>query len=287
MKKTTFYIWLLLSILLIMFLINYFFLYQDTIEENTNKYRLRENGVQVIKKVFDSNDISNIKTFFEKEDYNEGKKYLLNNQKLNNLIHTTLSKDYRFQDYIWIIKKSVVHTCHRDNNGDFFNEKQMHPSYTLLVYLEDMEKCLGVVPDSHKSIDSYNYNLSDPIIDLPCKKGDVIIFNANLIHVGCINKKDDNLRIQLKVTHKDDIQHLQYYQNFNKILNKDNTLPQYIRKAQKRMSCMVPAFSDSTQSENIRTARGSSNGVNIGIPLQIFSYLFYGDTGFYDLPNAF
>lgn len=42
-----------------------------------------------------------------------------------------------------------------------------------------------------------------------------------------------------------------------------------------------------TQSENIRTARGSDNGVEVGILQKIFSYLFYGNKDYYDLPNAF
>jgi len=37
-----------------------------------------------------------------------------------------------------------------------------------------------------------------------------------LIHVGTINKKDDHLRIQMKVTHKDDFDAIGYYENFHK-----------------------------------------------------------------------
>ena len=53
--------------------------------------------------------------------------------------------------------------------------------------------------------------LTDQVTNILCKSGDVIIFDANLIHVGTINTKDNNLRIQLKVTHKDDIPYLSYY----------------------------------------------------------------------------
>jgi len=153
--------------------------------------------------------------------------------------------------------------------------------------MEDMDKCLGVIPESHKDKNSYYFNFNDSIKNLLCKKGDVILFNANLVHVGTINKKDDNLRIQLKVTHKDDIPHIAYYQDYNKVLNQDNTLPLYLRKIQKNASCAFPGISNLTQSENIRTARGSDNGINIGISQQIFSYLFYGNKNFYNLPNAF
>jgi hypothetical protein len=50
---------------------------------------------------------------------------------------------------------------------------------------------------------------------------------------------------------------------------------------------MFPILSDLTQKENIRTARGSDNGVQVGTPQRMFSYLFYGNPDFYDLPNAF
>ena len=157
----------------------------------------------------------------------------------------------------------------------------------MLIYLEDMEKCLGVIPDSHKHVNSYSINIFDKVLNIPCKRGDIILFNANLIHVGCINKKDDNLRIQLKVSHKDDIDNLKYYQNYNKILSKDNELHIGIRKAQRNFSCMFPFLSNLTQNENIKTARGSVDGANIGFLQQAFSYLFYGNKDFYDLPNAF
>jgi hypothetical protein len=50
---------------------------------------------------------------------------------------------------------------------------------------------------------------------------------------------------------------------------------------------MFPIFSNLTQKENIRSSRGSDNGVQIGWFQQLFSYLFYGNSNFYDLPNAF
>jgi hypothetical protein len=287
MKKTNYYIIIIITILLLLFFINYFFLYSDIIEENTLQYNLPTHGFQIYPSVFSQHYVNHLKKCCEKEEYKNTKQDLITNKGLLKLIHNELNDAYTFQDYIWIIKKSVVHTCHRDNNGDFFNDNQKYPSYTMLIYLEDMEKCLGVIPTSHKDMNSYAFNITDKVINLPCKPGDVILFNANLIHVGCINKKDDNLRIQLKVTHREDIPHIQYYQNFNKILNKDNHLPGFLRKAQRKITCTIPALSDATQGENIRTARGSSNGIDIGLAQQMFSYLFYGNSSFYDLPNAF
>jgi ectoine hydroxylase-related dioxygenase (phytanoyl-CoA dioxygenase family) len=247
---------------------------------------LNKNGFSIYNQVLTNEDIHNLKSLCMDSNYKTTKEVLLNQTKLNELVKT-IGPEYVFQDYIWIIQKSSVHTCHRDNNGDFFNEGQKHPSYTMLIYLEDMDKCLGVIPESHKNKYSYFVDLTGNLVNLPCKKGDIIIFNANLIHVGTLNKRDDNLRVQLKITHKDDIDKIAYYQNFNKVLNKDNTMPMYVRKVQRNLSCMFPGFSNLTQSENIRTSRGSDNGVNVGMFQQWFSYLFYGDVNFYDLPNAF
>lgn len=247
-----------------------------------------DNGYYHYENVFTENEIKNMLSKCINGDYKSLKSELLTNQKLKNLImKLTKDQNYIFQDYIWIIQKSSVHTCHRDNNGDFFNEGQTHPSYTMIIYLEDMNKCLSVIPNSHKNQNSYFFNFTTPLKDILCKKGDVIIFNANLIHVGTINQREDNVRIQMKITHKDDIQYINYYQNFNKVLKQDNNLPLFIRKAQRSLSCTFPGFSNLTQGENIRTARGSDNGVEVGFFQRIFSYLFYGNSEFYNLPNAF
>jgi hypothetical protein len=297
-KKTNIIIfWISLCLLVLLFCVNYFILYKDQTIKHGDKYSLERDGFCLYKNILTNSEIENLKSMCENKQYKQMKDTLLNNQQLIALKKKATSNQYIFQDYIWIIEKSSVHTCHRDNNGDFFNENQKYPSYTALVYLEDMDKCLGVMPESHKDLYSNSMNFTDTVKNILCNKGDVIIFNANLIHVGTINRtkdlknnwntKDDNLRIQLKITHKDDIENIMYYEDFNKVLNQDNTLPLSLRLAQKRLSCMFPILSNLTQQENIRTARGSDNGVDVGIPQQIFSYLFYGNKNFYNLPNAF
>ena len=262
-------------------------LIRDKIDKSHNTYNLSNDGFTIIKNVLDDFEINDIITECSHKKYKDVKSKLINNIKIKNIITSYIGEQYKFQDYIWIIEKSSVHTCHRDNNGDFFNKGQKYPSYTALIYLEDMDKCLGVIPSSHKDINSNNVNLSNNVLNLLCDKGDIIIFNANLIHVGTINEKDDNLRIQMKITHKDDIDKIPYYENFNKVLNNDNNLPKSFRIIQKNLSCALPVLSNITQNENIRTARGSDNGANIGIFQKMFSYLFYGNSNFYDLPNAF
>jgi hypothetical protein len=262
-------------------------LQKDKLDLPNKNYDLQKDGFVVIKNVLTNTELKELQNNCYENNYNIAKQSLIhNNYLLNNIRKYIKDNNYEFQDYIWIIKKSSVHTCHRDNNGDFFNKNQKFPSYTLLVYLEDSEKCLGVVPYSHNNMNSYNVNFSNVVNYLPCKKGDAILFNANLIHVGAINKKD-NLRVQMKISHKDDLSVLSYYQNYNKVLDTENNLPFVIKHIQKNVSCMFPFISNLTQSENIRTSRGSNNGVEIGNLQKIFSYFFYGNSNFYDLPNAF
>ena len=40
--------------------------------------------------------------------------------------------------------------------------------------------------------------------EIECGEGDAIVFNANLIHVCTVLDKRDHLRVQLKITHRDD-----------------------------------------------------------------------------------
>ena len=271
--------------LILLYIVFYCLFFTDVVEKR--QYDLEKDGVCLFPKVLSSAQIQHLSQACVEGNYKEAKEHLLQDKRLIRLLKQTLGQEYQFQDYIWIIQKSSVHTCHRDNNGDFFNKGQKYPSYTLLLYLEDMEKCLGVIPTSHKDVNSFNVNPTNKVETLLCKKGDAIIFNANLIHVGTIQPKDDHLRIQMKVTHREDIPTLSYYQDFNKILKKDNTMPKELLQFQKNVSCMFPYVSNLTQSDNIQSARGTDNGETIGLPQKVFSYWFYGNSDFYDLPNAF
>jgi hypothetical protein len=245
---------------------------------------MEADGVRLFKSVIPPDKIQQLQKLCADKRYKDLKTAVHSDENIKRVIRT-ISDEYVLHDYIWIIEKSAVHTCHRDNNGTFFNVGQKHDSYTMLVYLESMDRCLGVMPGSHKS--QYKNALFGNVEDMICSAGDVILFNANLVHVGTITEKDDNLRIQLKASHPDDLEVLNYYQNFNKVLNKENTIPDVLRKAQRGITCAFPFASDLTQSENIRTARGTVDGAKISFGQKIFSKLFYGRSDFYDLPNAF
>jgi hypothetical protein len=258
----------------------------DQIDNSPYVRKLGIDGCQLLPSILDADSIDILKRNCNIENYKWVKHYIMNNTNVLNTIKELLGNEYIFQDYIWVIQKSKVHTCHRDNNGDFFNEGQRHPGYTIIFYLESMEKCLGLIPGSHKNKNAYNTNFGNAAVNLPCSAGDAIIFNANLIHVGAFNKKDNHLRIQMKLAHKEDIKVLSYYQDYNKVLKIDNVLPRSLLQFQKNVSCMFPVVSNLTQNENIKSSRGSDNGAQISVFQKIFSYLFYGNSNYYDLPNV-
>lgn len=287
-KSNNLYIYFttIIIIFIIIIIISYnLFFYEDIISKSN--YELNKNGFVIIKNVFQLNEILYLKNNCINNNFKIIKNNLINDPKLKNIIKNNLNENYIFQDYIFIIKKSMIHTCHRDNNSIFYNETQIHRSYTMLIYLEDMEKCLGVIPNSHIDANSHNINLTNNVINLLCNKGDIILFDANLIHVGALNKKDDNLRIQMKITHKDDINAISYYNNYNKVLNEDNNLPVYIRKAQKRLSCTFPFISDYTKDGIKQNSEALKNGNETSLSQKVFSYLFHGNANFYNLQDAF
>lgn len=270
------------------FVIVVFIIYYHTLPVPAHdvQFELGRDGVQLFKTVVSPEKIQEWRTLSSTKQYQELKNAIQNDPEIREIVYR-VSPDYVLQDYIWIIEKSAVHTCHRDNNGTFFNHGQQHLSYTMLVYLEDMGKCLGVIPQSHLSPDAYAVNLQDQVVDIVCSAGDVIVFDANLVHVGTIVDRDDNLRVQMKISHPDDLEVLGYYQNFNKVLNKDNTNSRIVRQLHRHLTCAVPYLANMTQQENIRSARGTEEGAEITAGQKLFSHMFYGNANFYDLPNAF
>ena len=289
MKPSNFNIYkivLFLFVLFVLYVVIYTIILHTDITTG-KKGNLKKDGYTMFRNLLSREEIENLKKESKKGNYKKVKEYLVKHPKIEKKIQKELNKKYHFQDYILIIQKSSVHTCHRDYNGDFFNEGQNHPSYTVIIYLEDMEKCLGVIPTSHKDVNSHNVNLTNQVENVLCKKGDMILFNSNLIHVGTINERNDNLRVQMKITHEEDVESLSYYEKYNKVLNQDNTLPKGLIKFQQNLSCMFPYISNLTQSDNIKTYTGDNVGEKMGIFEKLYSYFFYGNSNFYNLPNAF
>ena len=176
-------IWKIILFIIIFFMVVSIIMRIILTYQNANKsnnYNLTDDGITIIPNFISNDDIEDIKKMINNSEIVNVKKYIIQSTNAKQQIKKLFGNDYEFHDYIFLIKKSQFHTCHRDYNGDFFNKDQKYPSYTIIIYLENMNKCLDVIPASHKSKDAYNYNLTDYTQTVYCKQGDAILFNANL-----------------------------------------------------------------------------------------------------------
>ena len=69
----------------------------------------------------------------------------------------------------------------------------------------------------------------------------MLLFNANLLHAGSItNVHENNPRIQMKFTHKDDRKVLSFYENYTKIVDKDINTSKIRDNVIKHFTCQHP-----------------------------------------------
>jgi ectoine hydroxylase-related dioxygenase (phytanoyl-CoA dioxygenase family) len=245
-----------------MFAVNDTYHIKHVVCNNKKRLQLRENGIVIMKSFIKNEDIEKIKEFIKNDKPLDVKTNIIGTRYIQDNIKEILGKDYIFHDYIFLIKKSQFHTCHRDYNGDLFNKEQKYPSYTIIIYLEDMNKCLDVIPKSHKSL-SHNYNFSDYSQTILCKKGDAILFNANLVHNGSVNENENNMRVQMKLSHQMDMETLDFYNNYNKILNSENKSPMFVKHVQKHISCQFPIISHIVREYDHNAISGDAEATSV------------------------
>jgi len=226
----------------------YFLIMFSTIEnylhfENKNHSKnLRDYGITNIKEVFNESEIKQLKNFAINNNLSKIKTFVENSRTWKQTLADILGNEYVMNDYVFLIKKSCIHTCHRDYNNQYYNKDQQYPSYTFIIYLENMEKCLDVIPGSQKSKNENDYNVKNRIMHVPCNQGDVLLFDANLIHSGSINKNNENLRVQMKLCHKSDYNVLDFYNNYYKIMDETSGLNTMFPRLQKHISCQYPGL---------------------------------------------
>ncbi len=142
----------------------------------------------------------------------------------------------------------------------------------MLFFLEPMERCLDVVDKSSQS--QNGVFLTDPTESVQCSPGGALLFDANLIHSGSINDKPNHKRIQMKLTHVEDLATIDYFNGYNKKLDSENKNPLFVSKMQKHFSCQLPVMSDMFKSSAAKPLE------------QMFSKIFYGNEKFYDLKSV-
>lgn len=242
-----------------------------------------DKGFKKIPQILEKKDVDKIMEWIREKQYKNVYQYIVNHSSVLSRIKSFsgISSEYVFQDYSYFILKSRVHTCHRDNNGTFFNPNQKYPSYTIIFYLEDIGQGLDVIPGSHLLKTPF---ISNSTVPIDVQIGDAILFDANLIHAGSIHPYD-SIRIQMKISHPLDISTLSFYQDFHKVLNKPNTSSNYFLHLQKWFSCHFPIFSDVFMEQEDKQSWRGSETATVSWAQKIFSFFVYGDADYYDIPN--
>ena len=257
--------WLLITVIIVVVVTLWVF------TQHQDNFTLEKDGFEVHKSVLSPSEVETLKHV----DNKTIKEQLMNNPRIKSVIES-LGPGYEFQDYVFILKKSSIHTCHRDANGDLFNEGQQNPSYTIIVFLEGSDNCLEVAPGSQLG-QKLNLQGTTPV---PCRAGDMFLFDANLVHAGAIGP--DRLRVQMKVTHRDDREKIWYYENYNKVADHENPLPDVIKGIHQKASCAFPFVADMVQDEVKKSYTGEQSDGQ-----KAYSQLFYGNQDFYKLNDAF
>lgn len=256
-------------------------LYQIVTERNKldEFSELYKNGYVVKHKIISKDIINKINDHWNKSEFKQINDIIKSDSGINRFIKENIKlSGYEFMDYIMFLENSVLHTCHRDNNSEYFNNTK--PSYTMILYIDDMENCLDVIPNSHKDrLGMYLYDKTNTFV---CNGGSIILFDASLVHSGSVDSKEKNRRIQLKISHRDDLDKLSFYQDYNKILDKKNNNSDISKRIQKHFSCRFPIISDMTQGKDKDYIKGDISWIT-----GIFSKLFYSDKNFYKLKTAF
>lgn len=252
-------------------------LLRGPVKLDTQSTTLEKNGFIVIDDAVSPSQLRQIQDLWNKGEYKKINDLL--EPELNRHIQKSLPKGYSLMDYIMFLENSVLHTCHRDNNAKQFNDIN-HRAYTALLYIDDMKECLDVIPGSHKYVNDFYFN--DNTQTFMCKPGQLLIFDAGLVHAGSVNTAKYNRRIQFKITHLDDFQKLDYYSNYHKLINKPNPNCKFSKLYQKHLTCQYPIVGDLTQGRNRKYINAE-----LGFFEKLFSKVFYGDANYYKLQDAF
>lgn len=227
-------------------------IYRNVLYKPVEKPNLDINGFEVVN-VFTENETNLLREYAENNEHDKAADYIKKSAVVNEFVIKKLGTDYVFADYKFILKKSQLSSCHRDDNGTMVNKKSIYPSYTVIVFLKPMEHCLKVINKSHTTKKSFY--ITQPPEDIKCSPGQMILFDSNLVHAGAFNKNINNTRIQMKLVHCNDIDNHPELKNFSKELNNDNKPTQFAKLIDQPISCIAPVLSDTFRFEKGKGAR--------------------------------
>jgi hypothetical protein len=183
--------------------------------------------------------------------------------------------DYKLIDYMYVIENSSIHTYHRDYTSSKNYNNLTYPSYTMILYLDNFNSGLHVIPKSH--LDNSFIYFFDYSEKINVKIGSVIIFDANLLHCGDLyNNKNDRKCIQFKIIHKDDLHKVPHLQNFHVLINSKNNKAEILKKIEMNFTKHFPIITDLFNS-----IIKNSFGEKKTFIQKMFSKLIFSNSNFY------
>ena len=192
--------------------------------------------------MFTAEEVERLLKLTKENKYDDVYAYITKHPGVRKKIIHIIGDGYEFQNYLLSIEKSSVSTCHRDENGQFFNKDLKHPSYTILFYLKKLNGCLDILENSHTQSNIFNFK---PLKSIECVPGQAILFDADMIHSGVQHSMGDTTRIQLKLHHKDDV-FPKYLENTK--LRLDASKDSFsITNVVRNISCTLPFVGDMTK----------------------------------------
>ena len=211
------------------------------------KSKAGDSGYVVIKDLINKGDVEKLLVDWDNKNYQNVKGFFKNNKDIGKKINSILGDDYTMIDYTYMIENSAIHTFHRDYTSCQNYNNLEYPSYTMILYLDDSDTGLQVIPQSHN--DNQWIYFTDKSKKLYFKSGTAILFNANLLHSGSIvSGKVKRHCIQFKVIHKDDIQKMPWLQDFHVLINKPNNKSENLKYLEMKATMHFPIFMDMFQS---------------------------------------
>ena len=260
---------LLVVFLFLLFCIYYMYLIYFLIEDQK-----RDMGYMIINDVLLTGDVNYINRCWDNLDYNKIIDFLLKHDNINDMIKRYLGKDYILIDYSYLIENSSIHTYHRDYTSSRNYNNLKNPSYTMILYLDDSNTGLNLIPGSHLEKTRLMY-IKNKSIKPSVNPGSIIIFDADILHSG--TKTDKKRRcIQFKIIHKQDIAKLPNLHNYHVLINKPNKKDDTLASFETFCTRHFPFLMDASN-ENIKTSFVEERtGVQ-----KIISSIIFSDKDFY------
>lgn len=213
------------------------------ITETGTETDMYNTGYMIVENIIDDDDIKYILELWESKKYHDIKLYFLRNNMLNKKIKGLLSDSYELIDYVYIIENSAIHTYHRDYTSSRVYNNLKYPSYTMILYFDDNNSGLNIIPGSHD--DNASIYLRDKSIKLNVNKGSAILFDADMLHAGsAINVDTKRHCIQFKIIHKDDIEKVLHLLNYYVLINRPNNKTNFLKSIETGFTKHIPIFMD-------------------------------------------